>query len=117
MSLRSARISLHAHSELLRLQEVIIPFLRDSRMPADLLCLIFEDDFRFWPEGDDLDDADDYKIRAQDIAKRQRRSVGRNRIGWGPKGEPTAPSTEEKGGSSSAGAYRPDAKGREEGNR
>ena len=87
-------------------------------MPADLLLLVFEDDFRFWPEGEDPDDADNYKERVREIAKRRRRSKGRNKIPAKIKEaeEPTAPAGE---GSASAGAYRPDAeaKGREKGKR
>ena len=41
-------------------------------MPADLLCLVFEEDFRLWPEGMDPDRADDCFTRMKDMAKRRR---------------------------------------------
>ena len=82
-------------------------------MPADLLCIIFEEDFRFWPQGEDPDGADDYKKRINDMRKRRSRSRSANKIKLVPRGEPTAPSPDAKGGSSSSGAYRPETKGKE----
>ena len=87
-------------------------------MPADTLCLIFEEDFRFWPERMDPDRADDYKWRVKDMAKRRRGdgawrqprgSVAQEPTPkWGAR-PPTVPWT--------SGAYRPDeaAKGRAKG--
>ena len=110
-----SRISQSAHCYLFSHEEVIIPFLPDARLPADLLLLVFEDDYRFWPEGEDPDKADNYKERVGVIAKRRRRSKGRNKIPRSLKEEEDPPLSPDAEGSSSAGAYRPDAKGREQG--
>ena len=90
-------------------------------MPADLLCLIFEEDVRFWPAGLDPDRADDYKWRVKDAAKRRRG----NGAWWQPRGsvaqEPTPKWAPRPGAyrPEDVGAYRPDegAKGRAKGKR
>ena len=35
----------------------------DKRLPRDTLYLVFEEDYRFFPEGEDIDSADDYNKR------------------------------------------------------
>ena len=39
----------------------------DERMPKDTLFLVFEEDFRFWPVGEDPDRADDFKARLEEV--------------------------------------------------
>ena len=91
-------------------------------MPADTLCLIFEEDFRFWPGGEDPDNADDYRQRISQMAKLRRRSRSRNKIHVKPRGsvaqEPT-PKWTPRRPRTPTGAYRPDegAKGRAKGKR
>ena len=48
----------------------------DHLFPHDALFLVFEEDYRFWPEGEDHDDADDYKARLE-IRWRRRTCTGR----------------------------------------
>ena len=42
----------------------------DERMPKDTLFLVFEEDFRFWPVGEDPDRADDFKARLEEVLKK-----------------------------------------------
>ena len=44
-------------------QEILVPFVKDCRLPEDTLFWIIEEDFRFWPPGKDPDKADDYEKR------------------------------------------------------
>ena len=53
------------------LQDVIIPMVKDERMPEDVLFLLFEEDFRFWPQGEDPDRADDYKARLGEVLQKK----------------------------------------------
>ena len=39
------------------------PLCLDKRLPLDTLFMVFEEDFRFFPEGKDPDSADDYGER------------------------------------------------------
>ena len=41
-------------------EDHVLPFMLDKRMPADTLYLVFEEDFRWWPPGEDPDSADEY---------------------------------------------------------
>ena len=41
-------------------QDSLVPFILDSRLPDDTLFWIIEEEFRFWPPGEDPDHADDY---------------------------------------------------------
>jgi len=96
------------------LQEVIIPMVMDARMPEDVLFLLFEEDFRFWPHGEDPDSADDYKARLGEVLQKRKRSRSRNKMNKKPLQEDPAPQTGAPS-SSSSGAYRPGAKGKEKG--
>ena len=42
-------------------QDILHPFVADKRLPEDTLFWILEEDFRFWPPGQDPDLADDYE--------------------------------------------------------
>ena len=42
-------------------QDILVPFITDRRMPEDTLFWICEEDFRFWPPGNDPDYADTYE--------------------------------------------------------
>ena len=97
-------------------QEVVIPMMMDARFPADTLFLLFEEDYRFWPQGEDPDGADDYKARLSTLQEERKRSRSPNKMKRRPQEalEPTA-QTEGQASSSSSGAYRPDAKGAEKG--
>ena len=79
----------------------------DKRMPEDTLWLILEEDFRFWPQGEDTDGSDDYKVRMKEVMKRRKRSRSRNKI---PKGRGSVAHelpAETAASSSHDGAYRP----------
>ena len=88
--------------------------VRDDRMPRDVLFLVFEEDFRFWPQGEDPDSADDYKARLGDVLKEKKSSRSPNKIKKKPQEAEAAPQAGQAS-SSSSGAYRPDAKGKEKG--
>ena len=86
----------------------------DARMPEDVLFLVFEEDFRFWPHGEDPDSADDYKARLGEVLKKRKRSRSRNNID--KKHDQKDPDPQTGAASSSAsGAYRPGVKGKEKG--
>ena len=82
------------------LQEVIIPMTMDARYPMDTLFLVFEEDYRFWPEGKDPDKAYEYKTRLSGQVAKKKRSVSPNKIMRAPEPQP----------SESSGAYRPGAR-------
>ena len=42
-------------------QDILVPFIMDSWLPEDTLFWICEEDFRFWPPGQDPDNADNYE--------------------------------------------------------
>ena len=91
----------------------------DARLPEDVLFLIFEEDFRSWPQGEDPDGADDYKTRLDDILKKRKRSRSRSPIKMEKKPERTEAEALPQTGaasSSASGAYRPEAKGKRRGN-
>ena len=41
-------------------QDILVPFILDVRLPDDTIFWVMEEDFRFWPPGDDPDNADNY---------------------------------------------------------
>ena len=41
--------------------------IMDERFPQNTLFLVFEEDYRFWPLGEDPDSADDYKARLDEV--------------------------------------------------
>ena len=41
------------------------------RVPSDTLVMVFEGDYRFYPEGEDPDECDMYDARAQNKAEAQ----------------------------------------------
>ena len=43
-------------------EDILVPFIMDSRLPDDTMFWICEEDFRFWPPNCDPDNADNYKI-------------------------------------------------------
>ena len=48
--------------------------IADHRFPDDTLFMLFEEDYRFWPVGEDPDKADDYELRLRKIERADRRS-------------------------------------------
>ena len=48
-------------------KDTIVPLGLDNRLPEDTLFMIFEEDFRFFPEGQDPDGADDYSERVMQL--------------------------------------------------
>ena len=44
-------------------KDVVTPLCLDKRLPLDTLFMVFEEDFRFFPEGQDPDGCDDYGKR------------------------------------------------------
>ena len=86
-------------------EDVILPMVLDERMPEDTLWLIFEEDFRFWPQGEDPDGSDDYEVRLKEVMRRRRRSRPRNKM---PKGSVAGElPAQASSASSHEGAYRP----------
>ena len=41
-------------------KDVLVPLCLDRRLPLDTLFMVFEEDYRFFPEGEDADKVDDY---------------------------------------------------------
>ena len=44
-------------------KDVVTPLCLDKRLPKDTLFMVLEEDFRFFPEGQDPDGCDDYEKR------------------------------------------------------
>ena len=44
-------------------KDVVTPLCLDKRLPLDTLFMVFEEDYRFFPEGEDPDHCDDYDRR------------------------------------------------------
>ena len=88
----------------------------DARYPMDTLFLVFEEDYRFWPEGTDPDKADDYKTRLSDQVAKKKRSVSPNKIKRKMETQPSDSSGAYRPEHES-GAYRPEGKGKEKGKR
>ena len=44
-------------------QDVVAPMALDRRLPLDTLFMVFEEDYRFFPDGGDIDGCDNYKVR------------------------------------------------------
>ena len=58
-------------------QDILFPFMMDTRLPDDTLFWVMEEDFRFWPPGQDPDNADNYDACvAALIASREGQSSG-----------------------------------------
>ena len=51
-------------------QDVICELICDHRFPDDTLFMIFEEDYRFWPIGEDPHSCDDYHERLRHVMKR-----------------------------------------------
>ena len=41
-------------------RDVLTPLCLDKRLPSDTLFMVFEEDFRFFPEGEDPEGCDNY---------------------------------------------------------
>ena len=46
-------------------QDIVIPIALDARLPLDTLFMVFEEDYRFFPDGADIDGCDDYRVRME----------------------------------------------------
>ena len=57
-------------------QDVICELICDHRFPDDTLFMIFEEDYRFWPVGEDPDQCDDYAERLRKLMKASRNKSG-----------------------------------------
>ena len=57
-------------------QDILVPFILDSRMPDDTLYWICEEDFRFWPPGKDPDYADTYERDVDDLIEKREMEGG-----------------------------------------
>ena len=47
--------------------------IADARYPSDTVFLLFEEDYRFWPECEDPDNADQYQRRLQEVVQARKR--------------------------------------------
>ena len=52
-------------------EDILVPFIMDSRMPDDTIFWIVEEDFRFWPPGCDPDNADNYKYAMEKLLEKR----------------------------------------------
>ena len=57
-------------------QDVICELICDHRFPDDTLFMIFEEDYRFWPVGEDPDHCDDYEERLRQLMKKAKNKSG-----------------------------------------
>ena len=62
--------------------------------------MVFEEDYRFWPEGKDPDKAYECNTRLSEQVAKKKRSASPNKIMRAPEPQP----------SESSGAYRPGAR-------
>ena len=90
------------------MQDVVLPLANDRRLPSDTLFLVFEADYRFYPQGEDPDASDTYGDRLEALQEKRKRSRSPNKIRQPTGGQAS---------SSSAGAYRPDLGSPQEGKR
>ena len=51
-------------------KDVLTPLCLDKRLPEDTLFMVFEEDYRFFPKGQDPDGCDDYGKRVDKVVKR-----------------------------------------------
>ena len=59
----------------LKHKDTIIPFGLDRRLPLDTLFFVLEEDFRFFPTGNDPNNADDYRARMVKMHSKARRQT------------------------------------------
>ena len=52
-------------------EDILLPFIMDSRMPDDTIFWVCEEDFRFWPPGCDPDNADNYKQAVENLMEKR----------------------------------------------
>ena len=55
----------------------------DARLPVDTLYMVFEEDYRFFPEGQDPDGIDDYKKGVGGRESWRRRELAEEGVGGG----------------------------------
>ena len=67
----------------------------DTRLPDDTLFLVFEEDFRWWPEETDPDSADEYDRDTQPPLKKEK--GGRMSLPPSSRGTPVEEATGAKG--------------------
>ena len=53
-------------------QDIVIPIALDKRLPLDTLFMVFEEDYRFFPDGEDIDGCDDYSVRLERMLEQRK---------------------------------------------
>ena len=76
----------------------------EFRLPEDTLFFVFEYDYRFWPQGEDPDSADNYNVRLDALLRERKRLTSPNEMSNQP--EQQTGSTDGQASSSASGAYR-----------
>ena len=56
-------------------EDILAPFILDTRLPHDTLFWICEEDFRFWPPGEDPDNADNYEKAAKALIENRKQQA------------------------------------------
>ena len=79
--------------------------IADARYPSDTLFLLFEEDYRFWPECEDPDNADQYQRRLQEVVQARKRKEHAAPARGSVANDPAYRAGQAS--SSAAGAYRP----------
>ena len=64
-------------------KDVVTPLCLDARLPVDTLYMVFEEDYRFFPEGQDPDGIDDYKKGVGGRESWRRRELAEEGVGGG----------------------------------
>ena len=52
-------------------KEVLCDFIMDARFPGDTLFIVMEEDYRFWPAGEDPQGCDNYHERLQQLLQEE----------------------------------------------
>ena len=88
-------------------QDMLTPMALDQRLPLDTLFMVFEEDYRFFADGEDPDGADDYLLRVEDLLKSRRSKASAPKESLPPPaaGEPTA-----SGKSKGSGKVKPESR-------
>ena len=87
-------------------KDVLTPLCLDKRLPLDTLFMVFEEDFRFFPEGKDPDSADDYGERLVKVVV----DIGFAALQGSESPPPQSPSPSEGKSSGKGGKPKPESR-------
>ena len=79
----------------------------DLRLPLDTLFMVFEEDYRFFPDGQDIDNADDYRVRMVKLLEERKKKGLQDQESLPP---PDRERTADWGKGSEKGKARPESR-------